>query len=268
MGEWYAVDPSLPKLTEQQSTWLRKRVRNKLLSHRKCGTVVSATLPSESIEAEVRIFINEDVKKEFQACADYLIFLNVSTGADAAGQVTGHQNALYIRKSDKKVFWIEPQHSESTGSLEEEVRPFIDEIIKQLGIADYTLVVPEETCVQAVAEDNNCVFWSMLLYQLIMEGKADTTGQASKIVLGRFKTPEELRTFVEQLKSTWYYHVFQKTDVPTAGKRKSPWVPSTESLARSRSSRRTTRRRQTSKSKSRRLTSARHTRKHKLRHSM
>ena len=274
MGEWYRVDESLPLLTAEQNVEITMNIQDIYLdtlfdetgSHR-CGAILKVPLLAADIathpEVYVDAFLVDDVVTSFNKCDAFVIFLNIILRAE---DKEGHANILYFRKSDKTIFWIEPQIS-GTHQYTEYVLPFVDAIKKRLNIVDYKTIHPEGTCIQAVAKDKNCVFWSFLLYLLILRGEAKTAEEATKMILQKFPTPELLRNYIEKMKSGLYKQYKEsKTDPSVAGKRHSPWVLSTVSQRQSRH-RKTRRKHRPSKSRSKHLKSVKRTQKRASRRS-
>lgn len=274
MGEWYNVNTALPKLTEAQNTELRENINEVLLdsvwdaeTNRTCGTNLKIPFLAGKYPTPPKmlmdIYLTDKNVSDFKSCDTFVILLTILVDVQ---DTIGHANILYIRKEDAKIFWIEPQYSTEGHPYEEFLLPFIDAIQARLGIQSYTRIQPQGTCIQAVARDQNCVFWSLLLYVMVLTKQAETTEEATKIILARFKPGDELRNFIDSAKSTMYdNYIKAKTETSTAGKRRRQWVLSTENQSLPRKTRRL--RRRPSKTKSRRSKSARRMRSRELRRS-
>ena len=269
MDEMYNIDPSIPNLTEKESQWLKRNVRYDYLVMTMmseemkitCGGEVPVYLEDDEQDVEYDILISDKDVEKVRRCPKYLLFLNIMRVTPG---LPGHQNAMFIDSTAKKVFWIEPQFSEEIKSFTDRVRQHVVGLMKRLKIEDYTLVVPEDTCIQIVAEDKNCVFWSIILFELIVYGQATDTNDATKKILKMYPTKEKLRDFIENIKSRMYRAIRGKTNSFGGKKRLSSWGPYTENLNLHR---RTRRYRQLYKTKSRYSRNAKRTQKHKSRHS-
>lgn len=164
----------------------------------------------------------------------------------AIGSKVGHQTILVFDKTKKECIVIEPQ------VRMERVMTIYTDLLNRLGLTEYNLIEPSEQCVQAVAKDKNCMFWSLLLVTKYIQGSFPSIDAVSKSILADHPTPESLKTYIDQFKAELYKNEF----APGLSKgAKRQWASSTAN----RSKKRRKRTHRLPKNKSKSLKSARHT---------
>lgn len=113
----------------------------------------------------------ESVKKKFRECANQKLFivpLVVTPIKDMSlGQVSSHQNILVIAKNRGTVYWIEPETIQGINYQNAMIRS-IKELVTTIGMVDPTVIIPSGTCPQGIVNDKNCMFWSLVIFELIM----------------------------------------------------------------------------------------------------
>jgi hypothetical protein len=169
----------------------------------------------------------------------------VSARLDEIGSQIGHQTILLFDKEKKECIVIEPQlHMPHVIDL-------YQKLFKRLDIVGYTIVEPPDLCVQAVAKDRNCMFWSLLLVTRYLQGKFTSIKDVHKTILSEHPTTEDLKKHVD----TFKYDLHKKgkdLELPKGGKR---W-----GISMANRNRRRTHQRRPRKTNSRNLKSARRTR--------
>jgi len=196
-------------------------------------------------------------------------FFVISVRIVPIGYNVGHQTLLVFNKERKKCIVVEPQ------LVLENVVGLYSQLLARLGL-EYEVEKPLEQCVQAVAKDRNCMFWSLLLLTRYIKDNATSLDEVSKKILAENPTPEALKRVIDVFKHELYHTqgALPPVTVPSPGApvlvggKKTKlmrskvgaikWASSTES----RSHKRTRRLRRVQKSKSRSSKSARRTRKH------
>lgn len=185
------------------------------------------------------------------------------------GDAISHQTLLLFDKDQKRCIVVEPETYVSN------ISRLYSNLLQRLELNEYTLIEPAEQCVQAVADDKNCMYWSLyLLTRYIREG-ASNIDEISKKTLAENQTPEALKVVINNFKRELYRGTLPPVQVPSQGAPVVPggkktenmsskvgrnqWVTSTGSRSHKRTRR--LRRRHPQKNRSKSSKNARHTRK-------
>jgi hypothetical protein len=196
------------------------------------------------------------------------------------GYTVGHQTILVFDTEKKECIIVEPQIQLKS------VTVLYSKLLVRLGKSEYTLKDSPEQCVQAVANDRNCMFWSLFLLTKYIQGDGASIDEISKKTLAENPTPEALKSVIDTFKYELYHTPGMKYEpdesellppitVPSPGAPVLPGGKKTKSISSkvggsqwgiftgNQRRRRRTRRRlhQARKSKSKSSKSARHTRK-------
>lgn len=147
------------------------------------------------------------LKKKFRECAAsnyFVVRLNLQRVYDPGKeQLIGHQNILVIAKNRGIVYLIEPQYSKDTSNTtyQKLLKSSIARFVEELGMASPTIVEPVETCPQAFINDDNCMFWALIIFFLLMLNPQTT--DHNKLVLEfnkKYPTSEALTNYIHGFK--------------------------------------------------------------------
>lgn len=161
----------------------------------------------------------EDIKKKFRECLSdnlFVVHLEVVPLEDIdIKQYTTHSNILVIAKNRGTVYWIEPQTTINP-TYEKLMITSIKNLVAEIGMPDATIINPVEVCPQAVTQDRNCMFWTYVIFLLIMLNPQE---RDHNIIINRFMekypTKESLETYMNNFKRD----LFSKANL-SGGKRR------------------------------------------------
>lgn len=129
----------------------------------------------------------------------------------------GHQNILVISKARGVIYWIEPQ-STVDETYETSMIKSIKKLVTEIGMINPTVINPVETCPQAIAGDQNCMFWAYIILFLILLNPQERDHNALiKKFMEKYPTKEVLTSYINGLKLFMSDPEKYKT---TAGKRR------------------------------------------------
>ena len=134
-------------------------------------------------------------------------FFILSVALIPIGSLSGHQTVIIFDKEKKKCIAIDPEGYIRT------FRTLCELLLERMAKSDYELVEQREQCVQAVAKDNNCMFWSLLLVANYMQGIFTSIDQVSASILKENPPPEELKVYVEGFKSRLFRQKTMSSEV-------------------------------------------------------
>ena len=132
----------------------------------------------------------EECKKRFFVMSAILIPL---------GSLEGHQTIMLFDKEKGECLLVDPQTE--PGQVNNSLLKLYKSLLERLGASHYKIVQQQEQCVQAVAKDNNCMFWSLLLIAKYMQGGFASIDSVSTFILKQNPTPEALKVYIEGFKS-------------------------------------------------------------------
>jgi hypothetical protein len=66
--------------------------------------------------------------------------------------------------------------------------------------SDYSIDMPSKNCPQAITEDNNCMFWTLLLTVTLIVNKNSTIDEVSSAILTCYDTKEKLADLMIKFK--------------------------------------------------------------------
>lgn len=131
------------------------------------------------------------------------------------GNPQSHQTILLFDKEKKECIAIEPHISS----------PYVMQLYKffleRVGLTEYTLIEPPEVCVQAVAKDKNCMFWSLILITRYLEENFPTINAVHKAIMDTHPTDKELKIYVDAFK----YDLHKKAKAVKVPNVPSPGAP-------------------------------------------
>lgn len=109
---------------------------------------------------------------------------------------------LVISKNRGIVYWIEPQTNVVDDDYTKELNKSIKKIVEDLGMADPTIINPVEVCPQTIADDSNCMFWTYIIFILILLNPDKDHNLLVKQFLSKYPTKEALTRYVDGFKRT------------------------------------------------------------------
>lgn len=162
------------------------------------------------------------------------------------GSKVSHQTILAFDAEKKVCIVIEPKLRVQS------VVQLYQNLLERLKLTEFTLVEPPDTCVQAIAEDKNCMYWSLLLAARYLKGDATSIKDVSDSILKETGGKEGLKKYVNTFKR-YLYESIRQNEIPLseslkAGKR---WATSMVNRSRRRHRRRLHRQRKTNSRSSR-----------------
>ena len=129
----------------------------------------------------------------------------------------GHQNILVISKARGVVYWIEPQTTVDQ-TYEASMIKSIKKLVTEIGMPNPTVINPVETCPQAIASDQNCMFWAyVILFLILLNPQERDHNNLIKKFIEKYPTKETLSSYINGLKLFMLDPEKYKT---TAGKRR------------------------------------------------
>jgi hypothetical protein len=111
------------------------------------------------------------IKEEYKTCPGdqyFFIPLFLIPYTSTPYNLPGHANGILISKAKGTVFRIEPQYSVNS-DLESKINEGIIDLVNTIGMKDPTFVTIKVPCPQAIVKDENCVFWTLFLFQSIIQ---------------------------------------------------------------------------------------------------
>jgi hypothetical protein len=81
--------------------------------------------------------------------------------------IKAHQNLLIYYRTDKKLIWIEPDKMPKSvhDRLRDHIYTYLAEPLK---VTQENFIQPEILCLQRLANDRNCMFWTFLVVVLLV----------------------------------------------------------------------------------------------------
>jgi hypothetical protein len=149
-----------------------------------------------------------DVKQKFKDCASNNLFVVALTAFPLRKLPPGesvyvsHANILVIAKNLGKVYWIEP---ETTGSpaYEEKMKSSIKVLVNEIGLRDPEVVIPNTTCPQGLTNDTDCMFWSYVIFTLIMLNPQEKDHNVLiRNFMEKYPTKEALSQYINGFKTS------------------------------------------------------------------
>lgn len=164
----------------------------------------SPTVKSQIIES-IRKYTSKTVKqinqikKEFESCKNQYYIIPYAT---LRLYTPGHQNLIILDKVNKRVIYIEPQYY---GSIEKRGQDMTDEeqdrvnrILQELGLTDYTKVLPVIEYPQSIANDKNCMFWTFLItVTFLLNPQATNPDQIAAAIIKKYPDRDSLVKYIE-----------------------------------------------------------------------
>ena len=204
------------------------------------GIPLMATEISKGFQ-EQKSTVLDSVSNSLNACTKRYFIL--STRIVPIGSYAGHQTILLFDREKKECVIIEPKFP-----LKSVVKLY-KQLLERLGKdKEYTLVEPSEQCVQAIAKDRNCMYWSLLLVTKYIQGSFPTMDAVSKAIFAEKPTVESLRKMIETFKYELFHKNGPSSPLVKAGKR---WATSMANRSRRRHRHRLYRQRKTNSRSSR-----------------
>lgn len=165
-------------------------------------------------------FTIEHIKKKFRECASNNYFVISLTATPLRALAEGesyitHSNILVIAKNRGIVYWIEPQTTINK-TYEDSMISAIKTLVTEIGMVDPTVVNPVEVCPQAVTKDENCMFWSLTLFFLLLLNPQERDHNVLiKRFMEKYPTKEALEGYINGLKG----HIKTAIDTQGAGRK-------------------------------------------------
>jgi hypothetical protein len=149
----------------------------------------------------------ETIKQKFRECTGsnlFVIHVIVMPLSDIY-EVPFHANMLVIAKNRGVVYWIEPQAEPGDSQVyTKELSNSIKRLVEDLGMPDPTIVNPVEVCPQAITNDENCMFWTYIIFMLILLNPQERDhNKLVKQFLEKYPTKEALTRYVDGFKRTF-----------------------------------------------------------------
>jgi hypothetical protein len=209
------------------------------------GILFMATEISESFRNQ-KSTILDSISNSLNTCTKRYFLL--STRIVLIGNYVGHQTILLFDREKKECVIIEPKFPIRS------VVKLYKQLLERLGKGkEYTLIEPNDQCVQAIAKDRNCMYWSLLLVTKYIQGSFPTIDAVSRSILAQKPTADDLRKMIETFKYKLFHKNGPSASIAKGGKR---WATSMANRSR----RRHLRRHRQPKTSSRSLRNARRTR--------
>lgn len=111
-----------------------------------------------------------------------------------------HANGLILSKAKGTVMRIEPAYKlDTTRALDQKINEGMIKFANEIGLKDPTWVEFEATCPQAITVDDNCIFWTLLLFKTVLEN----LNKDPNVVVKELSTKpkEELSALIEGFKT-------------------------------------------------------------------
>jgi hypothetical protein len=148
-----------------------------------------------------------NVKKSFKECASESLFVIKLTAVPLYRHIpkpgdpyVSHANILVIAKNRGIVYWIEPQTTVNP-MYENLMISSIKKLVTDIGMVDPTVINPVEVCPQALTKDNNCMFWSYVIFLLIMLNPYERDHNVLiKRFMEKYSTKEALTSYIDGFK--------------------------------------------------------------------
>lgn len=119
-------------------------------------------------------------------------------------KLPNHANGIFISKAKGTVFRIEPQYyvNDNDPDYKEKQARLNQAVIRltnEIGLKDPTFINIKVPCPQAIVEDKNCIFWSLLIFEQIIKNlyKKDINTVIQEISL---KPKQELEKIIYEYK--------------------------------------------------------------------
>lgn len=195
------LEPNLALLTqysEDQKKYIRMMIKN----------TIGNTWETYSFET---------IKKKFRECASsnyFTVYLSLKPLTDQLG-TSAHANMLVIAKNRGVVYWIEPQTKLMEVNYTNELHKSIKKLVEDLGMADPTIINPVQVCPQTITGDLNCMFWTYLIFILILLNPNKDHNDLVKQFLSKYSTKELLTRYIDGFKRNTL-----ETLAPSAGRRR------------------------------------------------
>lgn len=160
-----------------------------------------------SILKDVLSFVDSNAIKHFRnqflnCPSDQFFFIPLITVPFLANAIQpNHANGIFISKAKGTVFRIEPQYS---SELNKEREDLIDkgvlDLVDKIGLKNPTLKKITVDCPQSVVQDNNCVFWSTMIFEEVLKNmyKKDINSTIQELTS---KSKEELNDLIYKYKT-------------------------------------------------------------------
>lgn len=155
-----------------------------------------------------------NIKKKFRECAlNNLFIIHMSAipirNIPPNETYTSHANILVIAKNRGIVYWIEPQTTVNP-KYEELMIKSIKDLVAEIGMPGATVINPVEVCPQAVTQDRNCMFWSYVIFLLIMLNPQERDHNVLiKNFMEKYPTKELLEGYINGLKRFLFSMAFR-----------------------------------------------------------
>lgn len=238
-----AVDESMGGTTPAVLTDLLLTVDEVRTYVENLGIPLMATEISKSFQ-EQKTTVLDSVSKSLNACTKRYFIL--SARIVPIGNYVGHQTILLFDREKKECVIIEPKFPLKS------VVNLYKQLLERLGKdKEYALVEPSEQCVQTIAKDRNCMYWSLLLVTKYIQGSFPTIDAVSRTIFAGKPSAESLRAMIETFKYELFHKNGPSSPLAKGGKR---WATSMANRSRRRH-----RRHRQRKTNSRSLKSARRT---------
>lgn len=180
----------------------------------------------------------EAIQLELEVCGSKYYILEL--GDYRAIDKGAHSNLIIIDRTDKKIFYIEPQFygtdndtfRQTMLNYVERKKLFFKKFLKLVDIEDYTVIYPVSAAPQSIAEDRNCLFWTFLITCVfLLNPEVTSIDKISTAIIQKYPTKEKLLEYIDNFKFMLYTIKNASEDIQTplikpqgtikAGKRKN-----------------------------------------------
>lgn len=160
--------PENETIIQKQIDFFEKNSREKL------DSVISEGVLSTALHINIARFDNEiisDIRNDYRNCPSdqyFFIPLLLIPFVPIKLKWSSHANGILISKAKGTVYRIEPQYSsELDAATQKKIDNGIIRFVNEIGLRDPTLKKISVKCPQAVVHDENCIFWTLFIFEEI-----------------------------------------------------------------------------------------------------
>ena len=156
------------------------------------------------------------LQHEFQQCQSDYFYIPLSL-LPVLSSFPAHSNGLLIHRSNGTVYRIEPAYDPQEQSNRDvvEIEAKLDQgilaALREIGVTNPSLYDFNITCPQAIARDQNCMFWTVYIVHEIL--KQMGTKEPRDVVRELTANPPDITSFKQELESKLSPDVLAKNEM-------------------------------------------------------